>query len=200
MSDFQLVLSGNLGQLNVGASLAAAAIIPLIAEIDIAINFIGGLKADFSAQFNAAVNFQINFSNPLLTLSIAISASAQIIAGLQAALALGIPPLTVSISASIAIAAAAQLKIGLLNLAIDVALGVVGVGVSFLAELQASIGAGPVTLYGWSGIPMSTLQGEIATHNFLADGFTPASSVYGVMLLTAAPSAFVGMQFLFLTV
>jgi hypothetical protein len=200
MSDFQLVLSGNLGQLNVGAALAASAIIPLIAEIDIAIAFIGGLKADFSAQFNAAVNFQINFSNPLAALAAAIAASIQVVAGLQAALALGIPPLTVSISASVAIAAAAQAKIGLLNAAIDVALGVVGVGANFLAQLQAAIGAGPVTLYGWSAIPMATLQGEIAAHNFTADGFSPASSVYGVLLLTASPSAFVGMQFLFVTV
>lgn len=200
MSDFQLILAGNLGQLNVGASLAVSAIIPLIAELDVAINFIGGLKADFSVQLNAAINFQINFSNPLLTLAAAINASIQVIAGLQAALALGIPPLSVSISASIAIAAAATAKIGLLNVAIDVALGVVGVGANFLAQLQAAIGAGPATLYGWSAIPMATLQAELATHNFTADGFAPLSSVYGVMLLTAAPSAFAGMQFLFLTV
>lgn len=200
MSDFQLIASGNLGTLNIGAALAASAIIPLLAQIDLNIAFIGGLKTEFSAQFNAAVNFQISFSNPLLTLSVGIQAALQVIAQLQAALAIGIPPLTVTISASIAIAAAAAIKIGLLNVAIDVALGVVGVGASFLASLQASLSAGPVTIYGWSGIPMSTLQGEIAGHNFLADGFPPASSVYGVLLMTAAPSAFVGMQFLFLTV
>jgi hypothetical protein len=200
MSNFQLIASGGLGSLNIGAALAASAIIPLIAEIDLAITFIGGLKADFVAQFNAAVSFQINFSNPLLTLSAGISAALQVIAGLQAALAIGIPPLSVQISASIAIAAAASLKIGLLNIAIDLALGVVGVGVNFLANLQASLSAGPASIYGWSAISMATLQGQIAGHNFTADGFAPASTVYGVLLMTAAPSAFVGMQFLFLTV
>lgn len=199
-SPFQKIVSGTLGELNVGAALAATAIIPLLAEIDVAISFIGGLKADFQAQFNAAANFQASFINPLATLAAAIQASIQVVAGLQAALALGIPPLGFSVSASVAIAAAASAKIGLLNIAIDAALGVVGVGASFLAEMQAAIGAGPVTLYGWSNITTAAVQGEIATYNFAADGFAPLSNNYGVMLMTAAPSAFVGMQFLFLTV
>lgn len=194
---FHLAAEGTLGHVNVGAALAAAAIIPLIAELDLAISFVGGLKLELSASFNAAVNFNISFTNPLAALAAAIQASIQVIAGLQAALALGIPPLSISISASVAFAAAISAKIGLLNLFIDIALGIVGVGASFLADLQASLGAGPVALYEWDGQSMAGLQGQIATYNFNGDGFPPLSTVYGVMLMTAAPSAYVGMQFLF---
>ena len=71
---------------------------------------------------------------------------------------------------------------------------------NFLAQLGAAIGAGPAVGYGWSGISMAALQTQIAAYNFLADGFLPIDTVSGVMLLTKDPGAFIGMQFLFVTV
>lgn len=200
MGSFQKTIGPvSLGQVNIGANLAIAALIPVLAEIDVQIGLIGSLKADASAQFNAAVNFQTNFANPITTLINAIKASIQVIAGLQASLALGIPPLTVQISASVSIAAAALVKLGLLNAAIDVALGVVGVGANALAGIQGAASAGPVVGYGWSGITMSALESQFAAYNFGADGFSPSTPVYGILILTGAPSAFAGLSVLFLT-
>ena len=87
-----------------------------------------------------------------------------------------------------------------INLLIDLTLGVRLAGINFLAQLGAAISAGPAVGYGWSGISMAALQTQIAAYNFLADGFLPGDTVSGVMLLTKSPSAFVGMQFLFVTV
>ena len=200
MGAFQKTLGPvTLGEINVGMAAAIGAILPLIAQIDLQIAFLGGLKADISAQFNAAVNFQINFTNPLLALANAIKASIQVIAGLQAALALGIPPLSVQISFSVSIAAAALVKLGLFNLAIDVALGVVGVAANLVGEFEASVGAGPVVGYGWSGITLGTFIGELAAHNFVADGFSPFGNVYGILILTESAAAFTGMAALFVT-
>lgn len=188
-----------LGAVNVGGAFALSAIAPLMAQLDVQIGLIGSLKADVSAQFNAAVNFQINFSNPLATLANAIKASVQVIAGLQAALALGIPPLSVQISASINIAAAALAKISLLNASIDAALGVVGAAGSAVGQLSGALSAGPVVGYGWSGVTLAQLQTEMASYNFGADGFSPLTGVYGILVLTGSPSAFAGIQFMFVT-
>jgi len=200
MADFQKTLGPvTLGEINVGMAAAIGAILPLIAQLDLQIAFLGSLKLEASAQFNAAINFQISFSDPLLTLAGAIKASIQVIAGLEAALALGIAPPSIQISASIAISAAILIKLGLFNLQIDLALGVIGVAANALAEFQASVSAGPVVGYGWSGIPMSTFLAELASYNFAADGFSPFGDVYGILILTEAAAAFTGMSALFVT-
>ena len=193
-----------LGEINLAANLAVGVSLPaLLAQIDLMIGFIGGFKATFSAQFNAAINFSASFTNPALQISLAITAALQVVAGLQAALSAGLvlPTVSAQLSASLSIAAAAQVQIGLINAAIDIALGVTTAGAGFLAELSGSLtaGGGSVVAYGWDGINAADLQSELASYPFAVDGFTPLTPVSGVMLLTGSPAAYTGMKFLFVT-
>jgi len=204
MSAFQKTVGPvPLGSINVGAAASATALAPLLAQLNLMLTDpfgIGALKADFVGQFKAQVNFSVQFADPIALLKATISSALSIVASLSASLALGLPPLSIQISASLGLAAALSVKIGGINALIDLTLGVRLAGVNFLAQLNAAIGAGPVVGYGWSGISLATLQGELASYNFGADGFLPFDTVSGVMLLTKDPGAFTGMQFLFVTV
>lgn len=204
MSNFQKTVGPvPLGSINVGAAAGAAAITPLLGGLAGALNNpfgIGALKSDFVGQFKAQVNFSVKFGDPIAALKGTIQASLSIIASLQASLALGVPSFGTQVSASLSLAAALQAKIAGINALMDSLLGVRLTGVNFLSQLNAAIGAGPAVGYGFSGVQMSALPGQISGHSFVADGFLPTDSVSGVMLLTKDPSAFVGMQFLFATV
>src|ERR1019366_3564721 len=176
-----------LGAFNIGAAAAGSAMVPLLAHLNLMLVDpfgIGALKADFVAQFKAQVNFSVTFSDPITLLKQAISSVLQVVASLQVALALGLPPMGIQISASLGMAAALQARIAGINLLIDATLGVRLVGVNFLALLNAAISAGPVVAYGWSGITMATLQAELAAYPFAVDGFLPFNPVSGVMVMT----------------
>lgn len=185
--------------MHIGAAAAASAILPLLAQMQLMLGFIGGLKADVVAQFHAAVAFQISFVDPVAAIKNAITAALRVVAGLQASLQLGIPPLGVQVSASINLAAALQVRLSLINAAIDIALGVRLTGLNFLGQLTGALNAGPIVGYAWNSQSMLALQGEIAGYNFAADGFGPLTPVSGVMILTGAPSAYIGLQFMFVT-
>ena len=198
---FQKMVSAPLGGINVGASLAATAIVPLLAQLQAMLTAsfgLGALKADLVAQFKASIGISVAFGDPIAQLKMAIQASIQVVAGLQAALALGLPTISVQVSVSLQIAAVLQIKIGGINLLIDLTLGVRLAGVSFLAQLQAALSAGPATLYAWTNTPMNTIQSQIGSYLFNADGFNPGDNVSGVMILAKDPSFYAGASFLFL--
>jgi hypothetical protein len=184
-----------------GAASAALALPPLLAQIQLMLSGafgLGPLKADLTAQFNASIGISIAFGDPLAALKLAISASASVIAALQASLAIGIPPISIQVSANIALAAALLLKIGGINLLIDLSLGIRLAGINFLAQLQASLSLGGCVLYGWSGQPFAGAIGQVIGYpNYLADGFGPADTTYGVMVVTKAPAAVGAFQFMF---
>lgn len=159
---------------------------------------LGPLKADLTAQFNASIGISIAFGDPIAALKLAISASASVIAALQASLAIGIPPISIQVSANIALAAALLLKIGGINLLIDLSLGIRLAGINFLAQLQAALSLGGCVLYGWSGQPFAAAIGQVAGYpGYVADGFGPADTTYGVMIVTKAPAAVGSFQFMF---
>lgn len=183
-----------------GSANAAASILPLLAQIQLLLTGafgLGPLKADLLAQFNAAVGFSIAFGNPLIALKGAVAATAQILAALRAALAIGIAPPTFSVSASLKLAATLQLKLGGINLLIDLSLGIRLAGINFLAQLNLALSLGGLQLYAWEGQDMVTTKAQIAAYNFGPDGFPPLTQVYGVMLVTATPGASGSFKFLF---
>jgi hypothetical protein len=191
-----------IGTFNIGAAASAAAIAPLLAQLNLVLVDpfgLGALKADFVSQFKANLNFSVSFADPIAALKAAISGVLSVVSSLQASLALGIPALGMQVSASLGLAAALSAKLAGINALMDLTLGVRLAGVNFLAQLSAALSAGPVVAYGWSGITTSDMQTQIASYNFLPDGFAPLDTVDGVMLVTKNPSAFAGMQFMFVT-
>jgi len=159
---------------------------------------LGPLKADLVAQFNASIGISIAFGDPLTALKMAIAASISVIAALQASLAIGIPPISIQVSVNIALAAALLLKIGGINLLIDLSLGIRLAGINFLAQLQAALSLGGCALYGWSGQPFVNALGQIVGYpSYPADGFNPPDITYGVMVVTKAPAAVGAFQFMF---
>lgn len=137
------------------------------------------------------------FGDPLAQLKLAIQATADVLAALQASLSLQLPPISAQVSASLDAAAVLEVKIGGINAAIDLALAVKLGAVNFLAQLDAALSLGGVALYYWRDIATSTLQAQIAAHNFGAEGFAPADLTTGVMLVTKTPGASASFNFLF---
>jgi len=183
-----------------GAASAALALPPLLAQLQLMLSGafgLGPLKADLSAQFNASIGISVAFGDPIAALKLAISASASVIAALQASLSLGIPPISIQVSANIALAAALLLKIGGINLLIDLSLGVRLAGINFLAQLQAALSLGGCVLYGWSGQPFGAALAQLGGYPFAADGFAPADNTYGILLVTETPAAVGAFQFMF---
>lgn len=204
MSNFQKTLGPvSLGSFNIGAAASASAMAPLLAQINTMLTDpfgIGSLKSDFVGQFKAQVNFSVTFSDPIAAIKATISASLSIVASLQTSLSLGLPTISTQVSSSLALAAALQAKIAGINALIDAALGVRLSGVNFLSQLNGALtgGAGAFA-YGFTGVPMSGLPGQISAYSFAGDGFSPTDSVSGIMLLTKDPATFSSMQFLFVT-
>ena len=191
---------GPLSALNVGASLAASAMLPLLGQINLLLTGafgLGPLKADFMAQYQAALNISISFGDPIAMLKAAIAAVLSVTASLSAALALGIPPINLQVSASLALMAALEVKLGGINLLLDLSLGVRLAGINFLAQLRAALSAGPVAMYGWQELPLASLMGEVGGYNWAADGFYPGDPTMGVLLIAKEPSAAAGFSFLF---
>lgn len=183
-----------------GAAQAVLALPPLLAQIQVMIAGafgLGPLKADLVAQFNAAVGITIAFGDPLAALKAAIQASLQVVAALQASLSLSIPPISIQVSASLKLIASLQIKIGGINLLIDLALQVKLPAINLLAQLQAALSLGGLQMYAWSGQNMQVTQAQIAGYGFAGDGFLPINNTYGIMLVTAAPGASASFKTLF---
>jgi len=184
-----------------GANAQALLVIPpILAQIQVLIFGafgLGPLKLDLVAQFKAAVGITIAFGDPLSALKAAIQAALQVVASLKAALVIGIPPLSIQVSASLALIASLAIKIGGINLAIDLALQVKLPAINLVAQLQAALSLGGLVMYAWSAQNMQTTQAQIAGYNFAADGFLPINQTYGMMLATAAPGASASFKFLF---
>ena len=204
MSALAEIGSFTLGEINVAAAASLAIFNPLLAQFDLALygQFgLGSLLADISAQFNAALNVQVNvalqISNPLAGLQASLQAIAQLTAGLQAAIALGLPSISAQVSADVgaaaALTAALGLKLGGIQALIDLALKVKLPAVNFIADLAASLSAGPVVLLSF-GYPvdemLSSVGGQtLAKFNTGLTGIAPADPVAGLMLVTKTPSA-----------
>jgi hypothetical protein len=204
------IAGGTLGSLNFAAAAVVGSLLPLCAEIDafIGIN-IGPLTADLQAQFHASLDFSLNatigISNPFLSVQLALSAIVQLQAALQAALVL--PSITIGINAGItaaaSLAAALEIKLGLLNAAVK-ALLVLKIGSVELAGLVAArLSAGPAVLVEFGGAGASTLAMNGADINTLfasglslGGGISPFDTSFGYILVTKAPAAKAGLDFI----
>lgn len=202
-----VVGSFGLGEINVAAGTSVALMAPLLAQFDLALTGgfgLGALQADIAGQFNAAISAQVSLglqvSNPIAALQDALQAAIQVQASIAATLALGLPVVSADIgaqiSASASISAALGAKMGGIQALISGALAVKLPAANFLGGLAGNLAAGPVVLLSFSspdtlgsvGAQIDSLFGAGIT------GILPADPVYGVLLVTKAPSAWAAMQ------
>jgi hypothetical protein len=214
MSSLTEVGSFGLLDINIASAASLAIFNPLLAQFDLALTGqfgLGALQADISAQFNAALSVQVSvglqISNPLAGLQASLSAIGQLAAGLQAAIALGVPTINAQLSADVAAAAALTavlgIKLGGISALIELAASLKIPAVNFIADLSASLNAGPVVLlsFGYpSNEPLSSVGAQAQA--LLSTGLTgiaPGDGVAGIMLITKAPAAKAGISALLKT-
>jgi len=158
---------------------------------------LGLLKADLLARLNAALQFNVSITNPLLQLQMTVTALLALLAELQAQLAIGVPKVQLTASAQLTLIAEIQAKLGGINLLIDAALGVRIPVLDFLAQLEAAFSLGNVVLYAWSAQTMPQALAQMNSYDFPGDSFGPATPTYGVLFVTATPGAGGSFKFLF---
>lgn len=200
--------------INVGAAAAVALMIPLSAQLDLALFGafgLGALQADLSAQFSAALalnaSLSISLSNPIAAFLASLSALIQVQASIQLAISFGIPTIGIeiglSISASAAITASLGIKLGGIAALIELALSIKLQASMFIGELVASLSAGPIDLLAFGFDAPITAAAVGAQASVLFNGGLPGilgtDQVYGIMMVTKAPSASIAMQALFKT-
>lgn len=200
-----------LADLNVGASIAANFMVPLGAQIDLAIfgpSGVGSIQADLVAQFNTALSanadLAISLTNPFATFQETLAAVLQQIATLQLAMALGVPSMSIDIATQIAANAALvgslSGKLGGISALIEGALQVKAGAMQFAGELQANLSAGPIDVltFGFDTPMTATEVGNEAAALFQAlPGIAPSDSVSGVMIVTKDPAAAAAIASLF---
>lgn len=204
-------VSGTLGQFNVALSGAADVIAPLSAQIDGLLSAgIGPFQADLNSQLTASLaakaTLSIQVGNPLAALQAAIAAVAQLQANLQAALAL--PSIDVSIqtelAAQAAIAGALSAKLGAIQVALELAIQAKAAALNVLFNIQASLNAGSVFAFTFSGDTLATTGGQIGS--LFVGGLTdppnsiaPGDNVSGIVILASDPAAAAAIAAIFAT-
>lgn len=210
MADIAEVGGGTLGSVNFAAAAAVASLLPLCAQLDafIGVTF-GPLQADLTAQFRASTDFSINASlgitTPFLSAQLVLQALVSLQGALQASLVLPSIALTASVdvSATLALTAALGIKLGLLNAAVKAMLVLKIGAVELAGQIGASLSAGPVILVEFGGLGGTTLAGNganiaglFATGLVSAGGILPLEIAEGYILVTKAPAAKVGLDFI----
>jgi hypothetical protein len=196
-----LMASGTLGEINVGAQLAVAALLPLIGQLDLLLGAqfgLGQLKAELIAQLDAALNLTITAVNPLDSILVAIAGALAAIAGLQASLSAGIALPSINVSASLEVIASLQVRIGGIQALLDLSLGIRLQGLGVHSALAAALSVGPVACYAATGQQLSTLLGQIGSRDYQGEiGIAPFDTVDAVLLLSKAPGFYAGASVLF---
>lgn len=207
--DINEITGGTVGSVSFAAAAAVNSLLPLCAELDVFIGAqIGPLIADLQAQYRASLDFSVNASlaliNPFQIIQDVLRAVIQLQASLQASLALPAIGLGVNanITAAATLAAALEIRLGLLNAAIK-ALIALKIGALNLAGIIAGkLSAGPVVLLEFGALGASTLAvagTDIATKFgsglTLGGGISPVDISFGYILVTKAPVAKAGLDF-----
>lgn len=197
--------SFTLGEINIGLMAALGFLNPLAFQLDLFISGqfgLGPFLADLQVQFQAAIAAQLNISlqisDPFVAVRALLTASAQLAAALQLALAFGLPQVSLNLSArltaTLALTAALQLKIGGIKLLLQGALALKIPLLKFIADLEASLSAGPVHLLSFTGNTLAATGGQIsgAFGSGLGpnDPILPSDLASGVILVTKSPEAF----------
>ena len=201
-SPLSLQAKGTLGTITPGAALALAAIIPLLAQIDglLGAEFgLGGLKGDLVAQYTAALNASVSLSNPLLQMTLALKAAADLVASIQSALDAGLvpPAFQVNVTTQLELLAALQVKLGAINALIELALGIKGDGLALAAQLQAALSVGPAAIYAATGQTLGDVVNQISGYDYSDAELTPGDTVTAILILSKAPGFHAGASFLF---
>lgn len=204
------IAGGTVGEVNFAAAAAATALLPLCAELDLFLGLqLGPLTASLQAQFSASLDFSLNASLgltlPTLSIELVLQALVQLQASLQASLTL--PSISLSldagVSASAALAASLELKLGLLNASISALLALKLAAVELAAQIAGSLSAGPVVLLEFGAAGPTTLAqngadiaGAFASGLSMGGGIAPFDTTLGYILVTKAPTAKVGLDFI----
>ena len=145
-------------------------------------------------------------SNPLATLQQVIATISLLVASLSAALTL--PSIDVSLNAelgaSFALAGALSAKLGALQVALELAIAAKAAALSVLAQVQASLSAGPVFAFTFSGDTLATTGGQI--NSAFISGLTDppntiaaGETVSGIVIITKDPAAALAIAAIFST-
>lgn len=186
-----LVTQGTLGDVNIGAKLAVAALLPLIAQLDLQLGAefgLGQLKAELLAQLQAALDVQLSITNPAASLVTALAAAVQAVAALQAQIAAGITLPQIALSTSFEAIAALQVRLQGIQLMLDLAAGVRIQGLNVIAALEAAFGVGPVALYGATGQPLAALLSQIGGEDYAAVGINNVDVCDALFLVSKSPN------------
>ena len=198
------IFAGTLGQVNVGVAGAISVLNPLLLELDLALFGslgLGALQFSLQAQLQALIQMQLD-----LGLALTGAFGIEIILAAQIALSLPSLDLAASFSASAALAASISLQLGGIEAFVAAALALKIPATTLAAQLQASLGLGPLFVLAWENITLAGASAGISA-DFNSPGglvfdsnvITPLQSTYGVVLVTATPSVWVGLQGLLLT-
>lgn len=182
------------------AALAQSVIPPLLVQIQAMLMGafgLGLLQAELVGRLDALLQFGISVSNPILDLQTKVAAILAVLADLQAQLAIGVPTVQFSLAAQLELIAEIQIKLGGINALIDAILGVQIPVVNLIGAIEAAFGLGNVVLYAWSGQTVPQALGQMNAYDFAGDTFGAATQTYGVLFVTATPSAGASFKLLF---
>ena len=192
-----------LGTINVGLSASMSAVVPLLAQVDLAITGpfgLGSTASDLTAQLNGAISSQLaltaQLASPIPALMASLASLAQLQASLAATLAFGLPVISLSISASISAAAATSATLGLkvagLNAVVKSAVAAKLPVLNIVENMQGALSAGSLALLSVGYAGTSTLASAGAQFEALTtaplSGINPGDQVWGVILLTNVSS------------
>lgn len=204
MGSTKIVMSQDLLHINVGLGATLGLLNPLLAQIDLALFGslgLGAFQLDLQAQLSASLGVQLALTlpNPFASFQAALAA----IAELQ--LSLELPNLSLQLSASLSFSAMLGLQIGGLDIALQAALAVKIPMVRLAAQMAAALNAGPVFALVFNDEPSQHVTlaqaGQQISSMFSAGLVDPDSGnliapnapVYGILLVTSAPSAWAGI-------
>jgi len=202
-SELSLLKVGTLGEINIGAQLAATALLPLLGQLDLLLGAqfgLGQLIADLQAQLSAALNFNAQLVLPQLGLEAALSGALAAVALLQAQISAGLSPptFTISLAANLKLIAELQVRLGGIQALLDLSLGIKLQGLNVQAALALALGVGPVALYGATGQPLAALLSQISSRDYQADaGIAPGDVVDALLLVSKAPGFYAAASVLF---
>lgn len=204
------VFAGTLVDINVAAAGSLTILNPLLAQIDFTLFGslgLGALQANLQAQLSAALQASLDIglgiSNPYAGFAAALAGIAVLQATITLALSGTIPAVSLDIGASLsamaAFAATLGVQIGGIEALIQAGIAVKIPAVSFAGSLAAALSAGPIFVLSWDGIPLSqagaNINADFSTGLSLGpNNILPSDTVYGLLLVTKAPSAWAAIQ------
>lgn len=200
--------SFSLGEVNIGLMAALGFLSPLALQLDLFISGqfgLGALMADLQAQFNAAVSASLNIglqlSDPFAAVRALLMAVVSLQASIQLAIAFGLPTvsfqLSAQLSAVLALSASLQLKLGGIKLLIKAGLDIKIPLLKFIADLRATLSAGPVHLLTATGSTLAQTGGQVSGAFGAGlgpqDPINPGDQVSVLMIVTKDPAVFAAL-------